>query len=495
MKSKCIPRLTEGMRRRPIRPLRLSVSSTSTRMGDSRSFAYVFDDNQFCRQGSANANAHLRFLSSAAASSKATPNPNPTTTTTTTATTFATAMRNMVKPFFLKCHPDVQTSASAKQINLVAIQNLNAFLQAVEASLKPGAKLQRNETTIYDVDFCVVMEERIRGKKEEILCRRTVELTLPIKILQEIQNYDHAKASTTTSTTTNTTSINSKRQQVHGHVEHQLARLLHVAGLQVPKSHQRLVQEEETTLEEQVNQMWTAFLKEGDLTHLDPAKIELARKQKKERNREAFGERIQSQRYHEIYQQTLRDAEANRVTDGLIRNDPQRRTEHLAEILAKVRVQETITTTNHQDGQEGEQQDEGGVVVEVDPLMQLVALRRLSLLLDESFDDLQLEEMGRMWENTTIILTPARSYNTSASALYRRRKRKTKGDVMANDGFKIAIHANDSVTIHIPVDFRDEELKAHLKRHVNDYESMLELGMEDIFPRAVVFDDMDFTIG
>ena len=77
-------------------------------------------------------------------------------------------MRNMVKPFFMKCHPDVQTSADAKQVNLEAIQNLNAFLDSAEAKLKPTAKLMNNEKTVFEVDFCVVMEERIKGKKEEI---------------------------------------------------------------------------------------------------------------------------------------------------------------------------------------------------------------------------------------------------------------------------------------------------------------------------------------
>ena len=259
-----------------------------------------------------------------------------------------------------------------------------------------------------------------------------------------------------------------------------------MAGLQVvTKPESSSSYQAPTTLEDEVNQSWAEFLKDGDFSRLDPVKIELARRQKYERNREAFFSRVNWKRQDEMYQQAIADAEADRVTAGLIRNDPQRRMAHLAEILAKVRVQETTMSDSHNKQEE----DAAGV----DPIMQLVALRRLSLLLDEHFDDLQLEEMGRMWENTVLILTPSRYYNTSPSALYRRGKRNTHGDAMAKNGFKIALHANDSVTIYIPVDFRDDELIAHLKRHVNDYESLLGLGLEDMFP-PIVDDDMDISM-
>ena len=348
----------------------------------------------------------------------------------------------------MKCHPDVQTSSEAKETNLIAIQNLNAFLDSVEAKLKPAAKLMKDEKTVFEVDFCVVLEERIRGKKEEILCRRKVELAVPVKLAM-------AKPM----------SAENKRKY-HAQVEKQLIKLLHMAGLETKKSD--LGQFEELTdVEERVNRAWQQAVKDGDYSRLDPVDIQMARQQKYERNRDAFTASIDWKRYEQYYKDTLRDIEADRTTVGLIRDDPKERMAYLSEILSRVRVEED-------DDGEGK----------VDPISQLIALRRLSLLFDEYFDDLSLEDLGRMWDMTTFVLTAPRDYNTSPSALYRRRKRKSGGDVMVNDGFAYALHADDSITIHIPVDFRDEELMAQLKRHVKDYQSLMDMGLEAFIPRV-----------
>lgn len=44
----------------------------------------------------------------------------------------------------------------------------------------------------------------------------------------------------------------------------------------------------------------------------------------------------------------------------------------------------------------------------LDVIAQLVAIRRLSLLLYDNFDHLQMERMGRMWERLVIVFTPPR---------------------------------------------------------------------------------------
>lgn len=365
---------------------------------------------------------------------------------------FASTMRNMVKPFFMRCHPD-KSSPSAKDINLTAIQNLNSFLDSVELRMKPGAQqFSRNETTVFEIDFCIDIEERIKGKKEEILCRRKVELTLPQR----------------QPPTVNPSRKREKLLESQIHVEHQLVKLLHLAGLKTPKT---TVFQEQNETEDEFERSWEKAMETGDFSGISPAQIRFARKQKQERNRAAFVSQINWKRYDEIYKETVQDARANWATDGLIRDDPQRRMQYLAEILSRVRVEEL-------------KEDSPADIQEVDPIMQLIALRRLSLLLDEHFDDLRLEDLGRMWDSTLMILTPTRSYNTSRSALFKRRKRNSKGDVMMNDGFSFALHHDNSVTIHIPVDFRDEELLSQLKRHVKDYYSLIDLGLEDIFPRT-----------
>ncbi|CAB9517633.1 expressed unknown protein [Seminavis robusta] len=352
------------------------------------------------------------------------------------APSFTSAMRSMVRPFFMKVHPDTQTSTTAKDVNLVAIQNLNAFLDSVQAKLKPGARQQRNEKNVFRVDFCVMMEEQVRGKKEEILCRRTVELSRP-------------------------------RKQV-------LEAILTPTRSNKAKAHFKDTLKNRLPWKKIFKMLCCTAVQEGEdpNSQISHAKIQFARQQKYERNRDEIVSRIDWNRYEEIYKETVRDVQANMATDGLIRDDPHRRMAHIAEMLSKVRVAEE---QEHQpnDIREG-----------VDPIMQLVAIRRLSLLLDEQFDELQLENLGRMWESAVITLMPARSFNTSASALYKQRKRQSKGDIMANDGFAISLHHDNSVTIRIPVVFRDGELLSHLRRHVKDYASLMSLGLDGFFPRS-----------
>lgn len=369
----------------------------------------------------------------------------------------------MVKPFFLRAHPDVQTSPTAKDSNLIAIQNLNAFLDSAEARTKPTAKLTRNEKTVYEVDFCITVEERIKGKKEQILCRRKVELTLP-------------------KLTANNALPMSKEKQMkfQAHVEQQLVKLLHIAGMKAPSTAFGGYQEK-SDLEEDLKQAWEQSLKDGYFSRLSSAQIRRVRQQKYHQNRKDFVSQINWKRYDDVYQETVQDIRANWATEGLIRNNPQRRMAYIAEILSKIRIEEV-----KEDEEEMEME-------EVDPVLQLIAIRRLSLLLGEYFDELLLEELGRMWESTVIVLTPARSYNTSQSALYKQRKRQIKGDVMANDGFAFALHHDNSVTIHIPVDFRDDELLSQLKRHVKDYSSLIDLGLEGIFPQVTKIDNDDDT--
>jgi hypothetical protein len=115
---------------------------------------------------------------------------------------------------------------------------------------------------------------------------------------------------------------------------------------------------------------------------------------------------------------------------------------------------------------------------------QLVAFRRLSLLLDQNFASLQMEEFGAMWETCRIVLTPSRPYNVSSSALHRRQRRKAESS--SNDstvpGFSFTLHPNWTVTIQIPIDFRDDELIQELDRNVWDFYNLLGDGTEDLFP-------------
>lgn len=116
---------------------------------------------------------------------------------------------------------------------------------------------------------------------------------------------------------------------------------------------------------------------------------------------------------------------------------------------------------------------------ETDVVEQVVAMRRLSLLLDEHFETLHLERFGRLWEKCNFVLAPARLYNTSASALHKRRLRMG-GD---QTGYSFTLHPDFSVTIHIPLDFRDDELIQELDRNLWDIYELIDDGFNSLFEK------------
>lgn len=113
----------------------------------------------------------------------------------------------------------------------------------------------------------------------------------------------------------------------------------------------------------------------------------------------------------------------------------------------------------------------------VTPLERLVAYRRLLRLLDEKFDELSFEDFGKYWEELSIIITEARPYNISSSAMKKRRERNLE------TGYSFIIHHDDSVTVTVPVDFQNDELVQELQRNVGDfYEwTLQDTGVESIF--------------
>jgi hypothetical protein len=142
-----------------------------------------------------------------------------------------------------------------------------------------------------------------------------------------------------------------------------------------------------------------------------------------------------------MYQQAMQDAQAHMMTCHKIRNTPRLRQALLAKILSNIQFTE-----------------------EVLPLERLVAYRRLLRLLDEEFDALHLEDFGTFWEDqTTWIVTEARPYNTSSSAMRKRRQRHME------TGYSFTIHHDNTVTMMVPIDFANDELVQELRRNIIDF--------------------------
>jgi hypothetical protein len=363
-------------------------------------------------------------------------------------------LRNMIKPFLLKCHPDVQRSESAKKTNLLAIQNLNAYIDAVDSLLPKTNKVSVREssTRLFPVDFVISLSDSentdvkilLKKRKESAITtsRRKVELVLPPRP--------------------------GTHDAVQRHAAGQIVRLLQMAGLQVPADHDIYNDDANTNDQQQQQQHdpWQgAWNDEFGLDQEDdPIRPHHANDDERQgrrsspssvyqENRERFTASINWTKYNQIYRQAMSDLEADLATSGLVDDNVGRRRTVIANLLATTRLEEETT-----------------------PLLdQAVAFRRLSLLLDQHFEALHMEKFGRLWENCNLVLTPARSYNTNATALHKRRQRHDP------DGFAFTLHPDFAVTVHIPIDFRDDELVQELDRNLWDIYDIIEDGFEGLF--------------
>jgi hypothetical protein len=356
----------------------------------------------------------------------------------------------MVKPFLLKCHPDVQRSDTARQINLKAIQNLNSYLDTLQ-TISSGKLTQRTDSRMVEIDFVLHLEEGkaepmgLKKKKKNApsvhSSRRKVELMLPPERLcnEAAQN---ARS----------------RQQLDGHNMQEIVKLLKVAGLPTPSA----VEINDSDHAAALQNAWEDDLGVGEYDdsaagtgtgrpHFDYRRPQTTHY---ERSRQRFTANINWKRYDELYRQAVVDMNADLATEGLVRDNQKLRRKMIATIVANVRVQ-----------------DES-----IDVLEQLTAARRLSLLFEDNFDHLHLEDFGNMWENMVLVLTPSREYNVSSSARYRRHRRSLDSE------FAFTLHPDYSVTIHVPIDFQDDELLQELDRNLWDFYNLVGDGLEGLYP-------------
>ena len=374
------------------------------------------------------------------------------------------SLRNMVKPFLLKCHPDMQQSESAKQTNLLAIQNLNAYIDTIQNLLSRtttsrSTALQQNQTRLFEIDFVVTLSDdeqnrtmamptkKASKKKTSVAAasRRKVELVLPPDDLIRAWQHNHRSSSSSSSL--------SSRRSIERHAANQLVRLLKMAGLEVSNRHLNYSDTEGDDMYDPLQEAWehTLDLNELERPHYDHVRFE---RTEYEKSRDRFTASINWKQYNKLYEKAMADLRADLATEGMIAGHPGRRREMIANMLAKVQLEE-----------------------EIDVLEQLVALRRLSLLFDEHFETLHMERFGRLWEKCNFVLAPSRQFNTSASALYKRRVRMG-GD---QTGYSFTLHPDFSVTIHIPIDFRDDELIQELDRNLWDIYDLIDDGFSSLF--------------
>lgn len=355
-----------------------------------------------------------------------------TTNTISNDNVSVTCLKNMIKPFFLKCHPDVQSTVVAKRVNLKALQTINGLLDVTQATC--DGKVVEWPTLLH-VEFVISVEERIKKDIVEAnYSRRKVELVVPSESLRNAVVQKQPSA---------------VRRLLY-HVRLEFAKLLKVAGLPTP------VVLEGSDDDDPMEAAW-----QEELDFVDGAgrtrtfqQQQPRAKTRYERSRERFVRNVDWRRIRQLCKEAVEDMEADLATEGSVRENAKRTQAVITNILSKVRVADDIP------------------VIE-----QLIAFRRLSLILEDNFDELYMEDMGRMWDNLVIVLKKERDFNTSKSAMRKRSKRAQE------TGYQFSYGTNGVVTIHIPIDFGDEELVAELDRNLWDFRNLVGDGVEDLYPR------------
>jgi hypothetical protein len=382
-------------------------------------------------------------------------------TATTTSPNSRQPLRSLVKPFLLRCHPDVQSVPAAKEINLVAIQNLNSFIDRMESlSAVSAPRSNAHDEAPVEIDFCLpltpsedgvlITKKTSKHRTASTTSRRKVQLRWPA-----------ARASPAS---------------IRHHAVGELARLLQVAGLEVPAS-MWVGPEEEDDVEPEDP---FASADDDDMLHgwdrtwadtldFDREDDRLRRQQERGkvrgarlRHHQAQYTRLRASRDHltrninwskvnELYAKAWQETHAEMATRGFLRNNRERRQGLIAKILARVQPDDDVSL-----------------------LERWASMRRLALLLDHSFDKLQLEECAAFWERVRIRLTAARPYNTSASALYKRQQ------LQVDNGFAFGLEANGQVALQIPLDFRDDELLQEWDSNIWDFYELAGDDMEEI---------------
>jgi hypothetical protein len=385
----------------------------------------------------------------------------------------AVQWKRIIKPFLVKCHPDMAKqqglSSSARQLNLRAIQNLNSYMNGVIAMQGGGTTTTAAAGMKYPFD----------------VNQRILEIDFVLALPPNKNNSNHSKASQQQAhPTTSRRTVELKVPPPHASptsvkrlVSKQLMKLLNMAGLPISSSSLLMsymdddIHHEEENEEEEGGDTYNNNRQTGSRNEFDNSDdddfweratrhrpVPKRRKTAWERSRDAYTANIDWTKVDAAYDDAVRDMHANYATQGMIRDNPTRRRALLASILQRVQV--VVVGQEEEDHYD----DDEGITV----LDRLVTLRRLLQLLDDHFDRLQLESCGRFWEEILHIqIVGPRRYNTSTTALNRRRQRKME------TGFGYTLHENNAVTITIPIDFQDAELVEELDRNVWDFYNMM----------------------
>lgn len=298
----------------------------------------------------------------------------------------------------------------------MAIQNLNSYVDLVLEAMKSGKPPRRlGDNNVVLIDFIINVEgpsgHRKKKSPDVFPSRRKVELTVPAMVQKS-------------------TGLAAPDTVFHHKAARELVKLLRVAALPIPS----LQGSSDLRIEDMDDD---DLLARPHHHRFDTVPHPSSPRAVYRANRERFTSAINWKEYQKAYRAAIADMQADRATSGLVRNHAGRRRRLIAHILSQAECDDDIDVTE-----------------------QLVAFRRLSLLLDEHFDELQLEDLGAYWESCRLELS-------------------------ADRDFAFTLHPDNSVTIRIPVDFTDEQLIREFDRNLWDFVDVVEDdSFSGIFPGA-----------
>jgi len=400
-------------------------------------------------------------------------------------------LRRFAKPFLLAYHPDrnangAATATIARDANLKAIQNLNGMIDVIEhlhdRAIDPSSSSKLpgriDLEPCYTIEFLVPSSDIKLGEKkpkdELILTRRSIDLTFTESERNSIQNVDESgKFSVRAATALKIKAIK------------EIKKLLRISGLSIPTDFddelERLNVDEdnnESTVMDELLHNELGFDENNDYSSQPGRNFSYPNnpttpKTPYEKSRERFMQKLRanSSKFRQMYNDAVEDLKRDIATDGLIRMNEQRRKQMVSEILSRVRVYDasldmslTRSSTNENIPREVstiDTSDSDGL----DVIGQLIALRRMSLLFNDNFNELEMEEMGRLWEKVSFVLIPKRipEEGKRKGLPFSRRRRMRKGK---ESGFKFTFQ-DKNCTVYVPVDFTDDEFLGEMKRHLS----------------------------
>ena len=341
------------------------------------------------------------------------------------------SLKRLVSPFLFHCHPDKSPKniPAVRKVNLNAVQTLFQMMDVVELNNKTDVVFQNNQPYKFDVEFMVQTSEETIGKKEkdQVWSRRSVELMLSPQLVSIDRSRDKVA-----------------HQKLHVQAQEQIAKLLRVAGLHVDA--QRVQDQIRVTEKSDTEEDERDFLQEQLGIGLPRG---LRYQTRFEKSRRRFVDNFDHAKHRQLYEQAYSDAVADLATSDQLysQRDNERKYNFVSRILSRLVMHESC------------QKDPSYIT------LQLIALRRMSLIFIDDFETLQMHDFGRLWEEITIVLLPKRE--------------NRKGD----SGFKFSLDSDHKITAHVPIDFLDEEIVREFSTYLHHVWAMqVQDGIEEFFP-------------